>query len=73
MTLLIIVRLIIVLIVGYIFISQILIPLLIGSKLFPMFRKEAKLKSQISDTRQQIIEKDLKKQITKMKKKEGLE
>lgn len=73
MILLVIIRLIIVLIIGYIFVAQIFVPIMRGSKLFPMFRREAKLKSQISDTCQQIIEKDLEKHITKMRKKEGLE
>ena len=65
--------LIIVSIVVYLFLTQLLLPVIRGTKIFPMFRKEGKLRSQVTDVNQKILEKGLEENLTKTKKKEGLE
>ena len=59
-------------IVLYLLITQVLIPLIKGTRTFPMFRKEQKLREEIVDVNQKVLEKDLEKQIQITKKKEGV-
>ena len=58
--------------IGYTFITQLLMPVIRGTKLFPIFRREGRLRSEITDLNQIIIENDLNKQIEKTIKKERL-
>jgi len=65
-------RILIPIIIGYFFVTQLLIPTIYNSKLFPMFRKEGKLRSKIVDINQEINEKDLIDEINKTIENEGL-
>jgi hypothetical protein len=58
---------------GYIFITQLLLPTIHNRKLFPIFRREGKLRSKIVDINQEIVEKNLAEEINKTIEKEGLE
>lgn len=44
---------------AYIIISQVLVPAIRGTKLFPMFRRESKLKEEILDANQALHENEL--------------
>lgn len=69
-------RLILMLIIVVIIVSQVLIPLAQGRKMFPFFRKERRLEERRSDVLQEIHEAtielevvDLEKKLTEIKKK----
>jgi hypothetical protein len=51
---------------------QVMIPLIRGSKLFPMFKKEAKLRSDLESVNQSVIEKELEQRIKSTKKEKGV-
>jgi hypothetical protein len=53
-------------------ITQALMPLIRGTKLFPMFKKEAKLQSELEDVKQAVREKELEQTIKSTKEKEGV-
>lgn len=72
MLLLIAFRIVLPIILGYIFITQLLLPTIHNRKLFPMFRREGKLKSEIVELNQEIVEKELDEYIDETIKKEGL-
>ena len=52
------------------FLSQIAVPIIRGTKLFPILRKEFKLKQDLSQAKQEEVEKDLQNNINKIR--EGL-
>ena len=56
----------------YLFVFQMVVPTIRGTKIFPMFRREKKLRSEMVNVNQKILEKDLEKQIKTKKKKEGV-
>lgn len=53
-------------------ITQALMPLIRGTKLFPMFKREAKLQSELEDVNQAVREKELEQKITSTKEKKGV-
>lgn len=57
----------------YLLVFQVIVPILLGTKIFPMFLREKKLRAEITDVNQKVLEKDLETQIKKTKKKEGIE
>ena len=61
------------LLIVYLFVFQMVIPTIQGTKMFPAFRREKKLREELIDVNQQILEKNLETQIKTKKKKEGLE
>jgi len=65
-------RIVLPVICSYIFITQLLLPVINNRKLFPMFRREGKLKSKLVDINQEIAEKDLVEKINETIEKEGL-
>lgn len=50
-------------------ITQVLVPLFRGTKVFPLFRREGQLVSKLIDTRQQKVEKGLEQKIAREKRK----
>jgi hypothetical protein len=50
-------------------ITQVLIPVYRGTKLFPFFRKEEKLRNEIEEVNQQNVEKGLENELKKISKK----
>jgi hypothetical protein len=52
-------------------VTQLGIPIYRDTKLFPMFKREAKLISELTDIKQKIVEKKLSETINSTKKKEG--
>jgi len=57
----------------YILTFKVIVPILLGTKIFPMFLREQKLREEITEVNQKVLEKNLETQITKTKKKEGVE
>ena len=53
-------------------ITQALMPLIRGTKLFPMFQREAKLQSDLDGVNQAVREKELEQTIKSTKDKEGV-
>jgi hypothetical protein len=53
-------------------ITQALMPLLRGTKLFPMFKREAKLQSELEDVNQAVREKELEQKIKSTREKKGV-
>jgi hypothetical protein len=51
---------------------QVMVPLIRGSRLFPMFKKEAKLRSDLESVNQSAIEKELEQKIKSTKKEKGV-
>lgn len=56
----------------YVFITQMLLPTIKGTRWFPMFLKESKLSSELTDVNQKAVEQELEQKITTFKKKRGL-
>lgn len=54
------------------FMSQIIIPLLRQTQTLPMFHKEKKLRDDMKELNQKIVEKNLEKEIKNKQKKEGV-
>jgi hypothetical protein len=52
---------------GWTLITQVSIPIIRGTKLFPMFRKEEKLKDELAELKQETIEKNIEKRIKNKK------
>ncbi len=52
---------------GWILITQLSIPIIRGTKLFPMFRKEEKLKDELAELKQETIEKNIERRIKNKK------
>lgn len=52
-----------VVLVGIMFIHQVCWPLIMGRKMFPIFRRERKLKAELSDIRQAVYEAELEEQV----------
>lgn len=50
-------------------ITQVLIPVFRGTKLFPLFRREEKLRNEIEEANQQLVEKSLEDELEKISKK----
>lgn len=53
-------------------ITQVIVPAVRGTKLFPMFEKEAKLRSDLEGAKQAVEEKKLEQEIKTIKEKEGV-
>jgi hypothetical protein len=51
-----------------ILITQIIYPFIRGTKIFPIFRKEAVLTAKLEDVQQRVVEKELENKINKIKK-----
>lgn len=49
--------------VGIMFVHQVCWPLAMGRKIFPFFRREHKLKAELSEVRQEAYEAELEKQV----------
>jgi hypothetical protein len=56
----------------YLFVTQMVLPTIRGTKWFPMFKKEAKLASELVDVNQKVVEKDLAVDIETLKKRKGV-
>jgi hypothetical protein len=54
-------------------IFQMIIPAIRGTKMFPMFRRERKLKEKVIDLNQKVAEKELESEIETIKKEKGVE
>lgn len=67
----IVLELVVICVLLYGLVTQIGIPIYRDTKWFPMFRKEAKLSSELTDVKQKIVEKNLSETISLTKKKEG--
>ena len=62
----------VVVLVAWLFLTQIFVPLFRGTLLFPIFRREAKLSNELEKVRQRAVEKKLEEKIESTKKKEGM-
>lgn len=56
----------------YFFVTQMVLPTIRGTKWFPMFKKEAKLASELTDVNQKVVEKELATDIENLKKRKGV-
>lgn len=56
----------------YFFVTQMLLPTIKGTKWFPMFKREAKLASELTDVNQKVQDKELSEHIELIRKKKGL-
>ena len=56
-----------VVIIMWLLITQVSIPVFKGTKLFPLLRKEEKLRDQLTGVKQESVEKDLERKIKKAK------
>jgi hypothetical protein len=55
------------------FITQVLIPFFRGTKMFPLFLREAGLHKTLEEVKQKAVEKKLENEIKNIKKKEGVQ
>jgi hypothetical protein len=53
-------------------ITQAILPVIRGTKLFPMFKKETRLQSELEDLNQAVREKELEQKIKSTKEKKGV-
>jgi hypothetical protein len=53
-------------------ITQVIIPGIRGTKSFPLFQREAKLKKDLEEVNQKVVEKAIEKTIETIKQKEGV-
>lgn len=67
MILLIVFEMLMVSVLVWTLITQISIPIFRGTRLFPMFRKEEKLKNELANINQEILEKNIEQKIKKKK------
>lgn len=49
----------VIVVIGIVFVHQVCWPLAMGRKMFPLFRREHKLKAELSEVRQELHEEDL--------------
>jgi hypothetical protein len=54
------------------FVTQMILPVLRGTPVLPIFRKEAKLQAEMEKVNQEIIEKKMEEEIKTTKQKEGV-
>ena len=54
------------------FVTQICAPIIRGTVIMPIFRKEAKLEKELAETNQEVVEKKLEDEIKNLKQKEGV-
>lgn len=61
-----------VVVIMWLLITQVSIPIYRGTKLFPLFKKEEKLRAQLSEIKQETVERDLERKIKKTKEQDNL-
>lgn len=61
-------ELLIITIVGCGFLSQVILPIYKGTKMFPLFRREQKLRGELAEAKQEQQEKEIEKKIEQVKK-----
>ena len=59
------------LLIGFI-LTQVILPMMRGTSMFPIFRKESRLRSDLADVKQQSVEKKIEQEIKNIKEKENL-
>jgi hypothetical protein len=60
------------LLVGFVC-TQIVLPMMRGTSLFPVLRKEAKLQADLEEVKQQVVEKKIEEEIKNLKDKESIQ